>query len=346
MRDSKIVEICLMIIAFAVLMFILRELQSIFIPLTFAVFLSFLFAPLNRFLLNHKFPVAINLIIMVVIILITFSLVGTVVYTSIQSFVREFPKYEQQLSELWTQIVIQSGIPLEEIDTVFSSQLFWMEIVDRLSLARVVSTTMGSFIDFIVKLLLTVFFMIFIVLARSKLYLRKHAELEESGTKPKPVLYDHIEPQVRRYLIIKTIISIFTGLLGMLIIWLLGIDFVIISGLLLFVLNYIPNFDSIMASIFPVLVCLAQYGISWRLFLVAGLLFALQMTIGNLVEPRVMGTGLKLSPIIILISLIFWYWVWGPIGMIVAVPLTAAISISIQDLDSFRVVSSIMKGAE
>jgi predicted PurR-regulated permease PerM len=96
MKELNSIKIFIGIISLAIVVIILKELKTIFIPLTFAVFLSFLFQPLNRFLLNKKIPVGITILLMVIIILVSFTLMGTIVYTSVSSFVTEFPKYEEQ----------------------------------------------------------------------------------------------------------------------------------------------------------------------------------------------------------------------------------------------------------
>jgi predicted PurR-regulated permease PerM len=116
----------------------------------------------------------------------------------------------------------------------------------------------------------------------------------------------------------------------------------VISGLLIFILNYIPNFGSIVASAFPIIICFIQYGISWQLIAISITLVSTQMIMGNFVEPKVMGTGLKLSPLFVLIALIFWFWVWGPVGMILAVPITSAINLIIKEIPSLKIVSAFI----
>ena len=342
MQGLNAIKIFLGIIALVVIVYILKTLQAIFIPLTFAVFLSFLFQPLNRFLCKKKIPIGISILLMVIIILVLFTLMGTVVYTSVSSFVTDFPKYETQITDMFQKFITKFEIPIEKVTDYLKNEVNWLQLADRFSLSKIISGTMGTFIDFLIKLLLTVAFMIFIVLERTKLIKRVEKVLTEDEAKHSTSIVEKIEQSVKTYIVNKTFISLATGLISMLFIAILGIDFVVISGLLIFILNYIPNFGSIVASAFPIIICFIQYGISWQLIAISIALVSTQMIMGNFVEPKVMGTGLKLSPLFVLIALIFWFWVWGPVGMILAVPITSAINLIIKEIPSLKIVSAFI----
>lgn len=341
-RESNAIKFFLGIIALAIVVIFLRELKTIFIPLTFAIFLSFMFQPLNRFLDKKRIPFFVNILIIVIIILILFTVLGTIVYTSVSSFVTDFPKYEEQLTTMISGLVTKFEIPMEQVKFYLQNKVNWLQMADKLSLSKIVSGTMGNFIDFFIKLLLTVAFMIFIILERTRMF----ESVGKVVSKDEAVHFGHvlkdIERQIKTYVVNKTLISATTGLISMIFIAIFGIDFVIMSGLLIFVMNYIPNIGSIVASAFPILICFIQYGFSWQLVAISISLIATQMIIGNFVEPKVMGTGLKLSPLIVLISLIFWYWVWGPVGMILAVPITSTINLILKEIPSLRVVSAVI----
>jgi predicted PurR-regulated permease PerM len=156
------------------------------------------------------------------------------------------------------------------------------------------------------------------------------------------LVFSKLEKQLKTYLLNKTFISLLTAVIGMFFIYIFGVDFVIISGFFLFVLNYIPNIGSVIATIFPIVVCMIQYGFGWQVIALSGSLILTQATMANVIEPKLMGTRLHLSPIMILIALIFWYWVWGPVGMILAVPLTSSFSIIIKEFESMKLISALI----
>jgi AI-2 transport protein TqsA len=341
-RNLNHIKIFLGIIVMVIAVYILRTLKGIFIPLTFAIFLSIMFQPLNRFLHDRKIPIWINILLMVIIILILFSGMGTIVYTSVSSFVTEFPKYEKQISSMLEGFFITFEIPVEEVTDYLTNKVNWLQLADRMSLSKIISGTMGNFIDFMVKLLLTVAFMIFIVLERTKIFERINKVITEDEAAHSNIVTKDIERSVKTFIVNKTLISMVTGLISMIFIAIFGVDFVVISGFLIFILNYIPNFGSIVASGFPILICFLQYGLSWQLIAITATLIGTQMTIGNFIEPKVMGNELKLSPLVVLLSLIFWFWVWGPVGMILAVPITSAMNLILKEIPSMRVVSAII----
>ncbi|MDN5353367.1 MAG: transport protein TqsA [Candidatus Cloacimonadota bacterium] len=342
MQDNKFLKITLGLIAFAIVVVILKELRAIFIPLTFAIMLSFLFAPLNRFLVRKKIPTAIILVIMIFIILTVFTLIGSIMYASISSFVMEFPKYEAKITNVVQNLIIELEIPQEQITNYLNNKVNWVEIVDKLSLSEVVSKTTGSFINFLVNLLLIVVFMMFIVLGRNNLLKRMEKIITHERAMQSVLVFSKLEKQLKTYLINKTFISLLTAFIGMFFIYIFGVDFVIISGFFLFVLNYIPNIGSVIATLFPIVVCMIQYGFGWQVIALSSSLILTQATMANVVEPKLMGTRLHLSPIMILIALIFWYWVWGPVGMILAVPLTSSFNIIIKEFNSMKFISVLI----
>jgi AI-2 transport protein TqsA len=151
-----------------------------------------------------------------------------------------------------------------------------------------------------------------------------------------------VENRTQTYLLAKTALSLGTALVAMVILLLFGVDFVIICSLLIFLLSYIPNFGSIIATIFPLLLCFLEFGLSWRIPLLALCLIGLHMVFGNVLEPMLMGKGLNLSPLVVMLSLIFWGWVWGIVGMVLAVPLTATVKIIFEEIESLRPIAVLM----
>lgn len=342
MEKNKLLNMALSIILIALVVYILKTLKTIFIPLTFALFLSLLFAPLVRFFEKKHIPKFLIIIILVFIIFITFNVLGTIVYTSLSSFSKNFPKYEEKITVAAQNLIYKLEIPKESLRDYIQNKINWFDIADKLSLSKVITKTMGSFLTFFINLLLTIIFMIFIVQERSIIFGRIYKVITEKHKRRSIELLERMERQVGKYIVSKTIISLMTGLIGMFFVQIYGIDFVVISGLLLFILNYIPSLGSFIASAFPVIISLVEYGLGWQTFAISISLGALQITMGNIVEPKVMGSGLNLSPLVILISLIFWFWIWGPVGMILAIPMTSAINIMIREVSFLKVLSAII----
>ncbi|MCF7918981.1 MAG: AI-2E family transporter [Candidatus Cloacimonetes bacterium] len=341
MNNNRIINISLLIIVLAIVVYTLRVLKGIFIPLFFAGFLQFMFVPIYRGLGRRGIHVWVINVLVVIIVLGLFFGLGSVVFASVNSFVKDFPKYEVKVQELVQKTILLFEIPMEEVRIFIANRVNWVQIFDRLSLSKVIASSMGTFFDFITKLLLTTIFLLFLLAERNGFTDRLQNVLSERDIKRNRDTLKDIETSVKKYIINKTIISLGTGLISIFWMSIFRVDFAIISGLLIFILNYIPNFGSIVATSFPIMVCLVQYGFGWTLILVSFFLIVTQVVIGNIIEPRFMGSQLHISPLVILISLIFWYWVWGPIGMVLAVPITSTLNIIFKQFDSLKVITAL-----
>lgn len=347
MDDLRWVKIPLGIIAMTIIVIILKELKSIFIPLTFAIFLTFIFAPLNAALNRRRIPKLFAILIMMLIIFVFFGIVVFVLYSAVYSLIIEFPKYQEKMVEMVNQSYISLQELILKMEVVFSKIPDWFDqrtIISpgSFSITRFVTGTMGTFFDFFVTVFLTLIFLAFIVGGIEKLGNRVKKVLTEGRNKQTLKLINNIQDQMKKYFLNKTLISLGTSLTGMFFVMIFKIDFILMSGILIFVLNYIPNFGSILASLFPILICFLQYGFGWRFLGISVCLTLVQMVFGNMLEPALMGEKLNLSPIIVLISLVFWGWVWGPVGMILAVPITSSINIIIKEINETSIISAVI----
>lgn len=146
---------------------------------------------------------------------------------------------------------------------------------------------------------------------------------------------------IQKYLGIKTIISAIGGVLAGIWCWALGVDYPLLWALLAFFLHFIPAVGAIVAGIPPTLLALAQNGVGTSIAIAAGYL-AINFTLGNFVEPMLIGRRFGVSPLVILLSVIFWGWLWGPIGMFLAVPLTIMIKVGLENSQELRWLSVAM----
>ena len=148
----------------------------------------------------------------------------------------------------------------------------------------------------------------------------------------------------KRYLVIKTLISAATGLVIWLWLLILGVDYPVLWGTLSFLLNYVPNIGAIIAALPVALLALVQLGVGSALLTVLG--FAVvHIVVGNIIEPKLMGKGLSLSTLVVFLSMVFWGWVLGPIGMILSVPMTSLVKIALESYEGTRGLA-IMLGSD
>ncbi len=344
----KIISFSLLLISTSIVVLALKNMQSLFIPLMFAVFFSFLFDPFHRFLTKKKVPNSLAVLIVLIIVFSVMYLIGYLIFLGSQSFVSEFPKYENILSARFNSTIEMIKVYLPDLKENFKDYLFkidWASMWDRLSISKILKTTMGTFVDFLVKLLLSLVFMLFLMASKDRLVeALEISQKEKYGQSNLTRSLREIENSIGKYFAVKSLISLGTALVSMLFMGFFGIDFILFSGLLLFFFNFIPNFGSITASTFPVLVAFLEYGLSWEPFAIAIALTVTQFVFGNLLEPKYLGNTLNISPLFILLSLIFWAWVWGAVGMVLAIPLTSCINLIIKEIPSMRTLSILLSG--
>jgi predicted PurR-regulated permease PerM len=146
---------------------------------------------------------------------------------------------------------------------------------------------------------------------------------------------------VKQYFVLKTLFSLLTGILVWLLLLFAGVDFAVLWAMLAVLLNYVPSIGSIIAAVPAVLLAAAQYGLGVSLGVAAGYL-VLNVLIGNVFEPRYMGQNLGLSTLVVFLSLVFWGWLWGPLGMLLAVPLTMIVKIALESFEDTRWIAVLL----
>jgi predicted PurR-regulated permease PerM len=349
-RDLFYIKLFTGFIATVIFVLILKQLKTVFLPLFMALLLYFLFNGVVKKLmfsriLSKILPLKLKKIVvlffLLVFIFIVFYFLGVLVYAMASSFIKKLPAYSDRIGMLIENLSELIKVPISDVNS-YINNMDWSQSINTIT--SVVSSTFGSFASFMGNLVLVVIFLMFMLAGRQSMVNRVNKAFNESKGDKIIFVLNSIEDQVQQYLLIKTSVSVLTAVVSGFILYFGGFDFVIFSAFLIFILNFIPNFGSVIATVFPVLIGLINHGFSVRVLIVGLALILTQMIVGNVIEPSIAGKKLNLSPIVILISLIFWGWIWGVIGMILAVPLTSAVKILFEHIDSLnqcRVVYSV-----
>jgi len=345
-KELRWIRILLLIIALAVVASILKTLKSIFIPLIFSIFLLFLFAPLINYLKKHKVPMVLILLITLVIIAVFLGLVILLIYAASNSLINGLPRYEDKFNELIAKgteylqnLASNWNINTENISIANIAQIISSGFI---SIPQFISNTVNTLVSIIQNIFLIIFFLIFLLLEIDKLPLRLRKATSKLSKEQTLDILQNIEKQIQNYLTIRTLVNLSAALLCMLWMLIFGVDFILVCGILLFVLDFIPDVGSVISSAIPILIYLLQSGFSFLWLIFALLIVATQMLIGNIIEPKLQGVQLNLTPIMVLISLIFWGWLWGIVGMLICVPLTAAINIILKQVAPNNFISALI----
>lgn len=345
-KELRVIRLLLTVMVLPVVFIILRTMKTVFIPLIFAIFLSFLFAPLIQWLKKRRVPMFAILILLMLIILLFFSFISWLFYAAGNNVVREFPVYQTKFEIMIRNAQDNLTDALESMN-VAMDKIPFLNISEQIStggfsITKMVTGTMGTFLNIGTTLFLTMLFMLFTIAGQGQMEKRLRRVLTEERQQQTLQTMSRIQLQIQRYFLNKTLISLGTALLGVFFMLVFGVNFVVVAGILLFVLNFIPNIGSIVASLFPILICLIDYGFGWRLMGMTLCIIGTQVFFANIMEPKVMGERLNLTPIMVLISLIFWALVWGVVGMMLAVPITSVINIVLKEMDEKNLVSAII----
>ncbi len=343
-KNNNLLNIFLGIIAVFVLGVAFVQMKAVLMPFVIAILLSIIFKPIILGLREKSIPTAIALFGVLLMFSLFLFLVGWVLFASTETFINEFPKYETKMSVIVTNLEA-TLIAWAERFNLIASDYQWSDAIQLSSVTSALTSGLGSFISFVTTTFLVLLFMLFILASSGELGNKvRKAFPEQYGDWMAEVLKT-VDSQVRQYLVTKTLISLGTGILTWLVLLILGVDFPLVFGFIAFVLNYIPNIGSTIAVLFPFALSLLQFeslGVPLGVILGLG---GTQMMMGNVVEPRIMGYRLNLSPLLILVSLIFWGWLWGMWGMILAVPMMAAIKIVMENLESVKPIAALMSGS-
>lgn len=341
MTSNRTSSILLAVLTFIAVMAVIKLLKTVLMPFMIAILLSFILSPVIALLHRIKVPRVLAIFIVLIIFFGALYLVGLFVYASINSFIDEYPKYQQRFSEIME--IISSSIS-ERFNTPvdLSGEFNWADT--SRSLVRSLS---GDFMNFVSSLVIIIFFLIFILL--EKPYFRPKLErafLHDTNTKIGSMM-GHMNRQIGRYLGVKLFISVITGLLVGFSLSIIGMDFAVIWGMLAVILNFIPNIGSLFVMVVTILMGFIQFFPSpGRIAAVAVSMISIQLVMGNFFDPRMQGHRLNLSPLLIIFSLIFWGWLWGVIGMFLAVPIMAVIKIIFENVPMLQPFAIIMENGK
>lgn len=326
-----------MVIMLGMLVIILTGIRfaaDIIVPFILALFLAVIINPLVQLLVRCRVPrvLAISLLIGLIVMLAIVLLAS--LGTSLNELARTLPQYRNYLYE-----------PMQTIAPWLQRMGFTVSVVELnkyidpnavMTLVTSLLTQLSNAMSSIFLLLLTVVFMLLEVpQLPAKLQQLMSRPVEGMGAIQRAI------DSVSHYLVLKTAISLITGLVvwGMLV--LLDVRFAFMWGLLAFALNYIPNIGSVLAAIPPILQVLVFGSLYEALVVLAGYLIV-NLVFGNILEPRIMGRGLGLSTLVVFLSLIFWGWLLGPVGMLLSVPLTIIVKIALEQTSGGQSIAFLL----
>jgi AI-2 transport protein TqsA len=333
-NGSKGTQFLITVAAFVIVVAGMRAAEKILVPFLLSGFLAIICAPPLFWLRRKHVPTALALLIVTGGIMGIGLLMGTLVGASVKDFSATLPTYQERLQEQTKALLSW----FERIGLEISDEVL-LEYFDPGAIMRIVGKTLtrlGGVLTNAFFILLTVIFML---LEASSFPDKLRVILGPSN--PTLANFEKITNDVKGYMARKTLVSLATGICIAIWLAILGVNYPLLWGLLAFFLNFVPNIGSIIAAIPAVLLAFIQLGVSSALLAALGFLMV-NGVIGNVIEPRFMGRGLGLSTLVVFLSLVFWGWVLGPVGMLLSVPLTLTVKIALESNEDTRWIAILL----
>ncbi len=324
--------------AVVVIIYGMQFAKALLIPFLIAAFIALITVRPMLWLQKRGVPAVLAALLIVFVVMTILAVMGTVVGRSIAEFTAALPSYQARLDAIVADVLSFMAKYLNGDDSI-------QDLGDLINPGRAMGFVAG-FLNAIRGVLTSVFLIfftvIFILLEASQLKTKIEAAFGGSSERLEQTRL--FLTNLGRYLGIKTLVSAATGFLAWLLTWSIGVDFPLLWGMLAFLLNYVPTIGSIIAAVPAILLALIQLGVPEATGVMIGFM-TINIAFGNVIEPRLMGYGVGISPLVVFVGLIFWYWVFGPVGMLLSVPLTMVVKLLLEKDEETR-WAAVMLGSE
>jgi AI-2 transport protein TqsA len=329
--EHRIQTVCLLILTVVAIGMALYFLRPVLIPFVLALFFVYALSPAIdlqvRQLRIRRWLAVVNTIVLGCVVLF---LLWLLIWSSVSQMAANAATYEAQMR----QLIGTAGdkLPLERFGIQSEELPEFLEVPSETT-RGLLTAVVSSIMSVLSNGLLVVIFMIFLLASKG------------GQVPPEGSLREQIDQRIKRYLLTKVLVSGTTGILVGFTLWLLGVELAMVFGLLAFLLNFIPNIGSVIATLLPLPVVVLSPELSMvakiLAFVIPG---TIQFAVGNLLEPKIMGQSLDLHPVVVLLGLIFFGWLWGIIGMIIATPIVAVTKITLERIDVTAPAARVLAG--
>ncbi len=316
----------------------LKVAASFIVPILTAMFIVLLCLPVSRKLQGWGLSTTLATAIVVVGVVLVLAFLSVIVVDSVSDLSGSLSGYQQRAESL-----LKAATHWLEEQGVDASRIKIEDVVDTKSVTSFVSSTLQGILSAFSNLFLILLIMVFLMFEAVGL----PAKVRLAIGSPDADLSGYLEvtTSLYEYIHIKTALSLVTGVLVGFFTALVGLDFPVLWGLIAFLFNFVPNVGSVIAAVPAILLSLITHGLG-NAALVAGGYVAINTILGNVIEPKVMGRRLGLSPAVVILSLFFWNWVLGPVGMLLSLPLTMVVKFVLEHSADYKPLAVMLGPSE
>lgn len=327
-------------------LFVLKATSEVTLPVAFALFLFAFVNPLMERLSRIRVPSGISILLIMVLVVSLFLVVAYFLGMMVNMLIAKLPYYAERVKSV---DALLSAYAVEYIDdlpdnySIIGSLNFdWYSIL--MSWLTSISSRVLSLLSDVMIILIT---LMFLLMERSTFMPKISVALDRDRGQKLSSMLGRINKQITKYLSLKAVISLATGVCFYLTAIVTGLDFALLWGALAFVLNFIPTIGSIVVTGLTILMAVIQFTPNWIIIVyVAVLTISIEMVLGNIIDPRIQGVQLNISPLMILISLSFWGYIWGIAGMFLAVPIMSILQIVCLSVPSLKPVAIFLSSGK
>ncbi len=315
--------------------------KNIIIPLILAIFLWFLIKEFREFMdksnwIKTKIPRWIKTLVASLVLTLILGLVANLLISNVQKLTQAIPNYSDNLNIVSANIEKSFGFNISEKISNFNQEFEFQSLA---------SDFLNSISDLFSNTFLILIYLLFILMEEST-FLRKIKVIytdKEDYNRINTILHE-IDYSLGKYISIKTLLSLTTSVLSYFALYLIGIDFALFWAFFIFILNFIPSIGSLIATLFPALMALIQYGGTDYTPFILVLIFVgmIQVFVGNFLEPKMMGNSLNISSLVVILSLSVWGSIWGIIGMVLSVPITVMLILIFSHFETTRATAILL----
>lgn len=313
--------------------------QSILVPFILGVLLWFIGREIKNGLDSIPFikkylPNWSKHILSLVLIITVLSFVTNIITSNINFLAQSLDKYEPNLEAIIAQLDDLLKMDVKEKIRGYSGNLQFGVILRSL---------FASFTDIISNAFMIILYAVFVLLEEDNFRPKLQAILvkKDQSERVNDVL-EKIGGSVSNYLRLKTLVSLITGILSYVVLWMIGVDAPEFWAFLIFIMNFIPTIGSLVGTIFPAIFCLFQFGEFLPSILVLSIVGAIQLVVGNFLEPKLMGSSMNISPLVTILALSIWGAIWGITGMILSVPITVIMIIVLSQFERTKPIAIML----
>tara|TARA_B100000287_G_C20575408_1_gene758238 strand:- start:97 stop:1119 length:1023 start_codon:yes stop_codon:yes gene_type:complete len=332
--DNKIANSIYMMASLVVVFAGMKMASNLVVPFLLALFISLISMPLLNFLREKKINATLSVSLVLTTIVVLGLGIAAIIGSSLNSFRMSLPEYKDRI-----YLVLENLVSFANKNDINVDMENILNYMDPAFVLPFIADTLSAFGNVLTNFVLIIFIVMFILLEASSFKNKLIKAFKKDSKYMKNI--DIFSKNINKYIAIKTIISMITGLLVFIMLYSIGVDYAILWGVTAFFLNYIPNIGSIIASVPAIILSLIQFDVYYAFLVAIGYLL-INIIMGNIIEPRYLGKELGLSTLVVFISLIFWGWLLGPVGMILSIPLTMIIKIGLENYDDTKWLAIIL----